>query len=505
MKKISTYILLFVMVAFQGCELESVTYGDINTTLFPTTAKDAEALVTGSCYYNFQGGWEYLFRSDEGIFVVNEVASDIGESGRRWLDVIIYGRWMGGSTNVYFGLVDNKWEGVKRISGMTLAIDRISQIDMDETHKNRLIAEVRCGRGWLSFLMYDLFGPVPVADLETLKNPLEEKILPRATEEEMQQFIEDDLLAAANAPELPYVYKKGDAEYGRFSKGVCYMLLLKFYMQTRQWDKAEAAGRELMKPEYGYDLVPRYKDIFTLANEQHAETIYSYNAKAENRGHSWLPQVMPVDYQYPGSGVTVSGMNAHKLPWWFMHTFEPNDQRLETIIYEYTGTSGTWHDENTDVPSNGQLRYGAAPLKYEVESTHTGWWSQIDFIYYRYADALTLLAEAIVRKGDVVAPEAIQLLNRVHTRAGLTAYQASDFSSPRDFLDKLLMERAHELFWENCRRQDLIRDGSYVQAMQHKCQEAGEMTLVTEGYERFPIPQRVIDEGQGVILQNPGY
>ena len=39
-------------------------------------------------------------------------------------------------------------------------------------------------------------------------------------------------------------------------------------MLTKQWDKAEAEGRELMKPEYGFELVPEYKDIFTLANER---------------------------------------------------------------------------------------------------------------------------------------------------------------------------------------------------------------------------------------------
>jgi hypothetical protein len=82
---------------------------------------------------------------------------------------------------------------------------------------------------------------------------------------------------------------------------------------------------------------------------------------------------------------------------------------------------------------------------------------------------LTLLSEAIVRQGNAVTSETIGLLNRVRTRAGLTAYTASDFTGPRDFLDKLLMERAHELWYEGCRRQDLIRDGSYIQTMQKKC------------------------------------
>jgi hypothetical protein len=494
-------LLLLILPVFQACELESVRYDAINTTIFPQTAADAEALVTGTCYYNFQGGWEYLYDPANGLLPVNDMASDISETGWRWHDVLIYGRWSLASTN---SNIDNKWQGVKRISGMTLAIDRISQIDMDETHKNRLIAEVHVGRAYLTLLMYDYYGPVPIADLETLKNPLEEKILPRATEEEMQKFIEDDLLAAVNAPELPYVYKKGDAEYGRFCKGFGYMLLLKFYMQTRQWAKAEAAGRELMKPEYGYGLVPRYKDIFTLANEKNEETIYSYNAQTDNRGHAWQAEVLPSDCQ-PNPSVTMSGLGAHKLAWWFMDTYEPGDQRLEVIISEYVGTGGTVHNKENDITSNNTLRYGAVPLKYEVEATNSGWWCQIDYILYRYADALTLLSEAIVRKNNVVTQEAIDLLNRVRTRAGLKAYTAASFTGPRDFLDKLLMERAHELFWENCRRQDLVRDGSYVEAMRKKCQIAGEVTLVKEGYERFPIPQSVIDEGKGVILQNPGY
>ena len=72
-------------------------------------------------------------------------------------------------------------------------------------------------------------------------------------------------------------------------------------------------------------------------------------------------------------------------------------------------------------------------------------------------------------------------------------------------MDKLLLERGHELFFEGCRRQDLIRDGSYVDAIKHKCQVVGQTTLVNKNYERIPLPQSVINEGKGQIEQNPGY
>ena len=75
----------------------------------------------------------------------------------------------------------------------------------------------------------------------------------------------------------------------------------------------------------------------------------------------------------------------------------------------------------------------------------------------------------------------------------------------RDFLDKLLIERAHEFYFEGCRRQDLIRDGSYVATMKQKCTDYGQVSIINENYHRFPIPESAIIAGQGIIKQNPGY
>jgi hypothetical protein len=46
----------------------------------------------------------------------------------------------------------------------------------------------------------------------------------------------------------------------------------------------------------------------------------------------------------------------------------------------------------------------------------------------------------------------------VRTRAGLSDCTTADFTGPRDFLDKLLMERSYEHYREGFRRQDLSRD-----------------------------------------------
>lgn len=488
---------IVTLLGLNSCELESEMYDSINAGIFPTTESDAKALVTANAYGVFQNnGYDGMFNIANGVLIVSDLTCDYGECTWRGWEPMLYNRWIVGN-----GYNDNQWQWAKFMGKITMTIDRIENMKLDADVKNAYLAELHCARGWLAFCMYDWYGPIPIADVETLKKPLEEKIIPRLSEEEMRTFIETELKKAAEV--LPYSYKKGDANYGRFTKGLCNMVLLKFYMQIKQWTKAEEMGRELTKPEYGYKLVPNYADIFTLANEKNEETIWAVNCLRGTQEHKWHPHVLPNDYPTVPPGVVK--WNGFKISWDFFNTFEKGDKRLETIISSYTGTGGTKHSQEIDRKNNGLLFYGAVPFKYEIDKGTTGEGNEIDYIIYRYADALTLLSEAIVRRGNTVTQEAVDLLNRVRTRSGLSAYKMSDFKDSRDFLDKLLLERGHELYYEGCRRQDLIRDGSYVEAIKKKCAAAGQTTLVNENYLRIPLPQYVIDESKGKIVQNPGY
>ncbi|MDR1403419.1 MAG: RagB/SusD family nutrient uptake outer membrane protein, partial [Tannerellaceae bacterium] len=152
---------------------------------------------------------------------------------------------------------------------------------------------------------------------------------------------------------------------------------------------------------------------------------------------------------------------------------------------------------------------GVLPVKYDM-TDRVGDECYTDWIVYRYADVITLLAEALVRQGGSVTQEAVELLNRVRTRAGLAAWQMSDFKGADDFIDKLLLERAHELWYEGARRQDLIRNDRYVKTMSQKCIRAGKTDYITSlgaNSHRFPLPVSAVNEGKkgGFQYQNPGY
>ena len=183
-----------------------------------------------------------------------------------------------------------------------------------------------------------------------------------------------------------------------------------------------------------------------------------------------------------------------------MDTFDPEDKRLETIVTEYVSTS-TGETLNRNNPGN-RFKLGAIPLKYAEDPAQIGEGSQIDWIVFRYADALTLLAEAIVRDKNEITQEAIDLLNKVRTRSlPGKSYSMADFSDVDDFLDAVLLERGHELWFEGTRREDLIRHGVYIEYMKkYKNSKTAAPHMVL-----WPLPQDVINEGGGLVHQNDGY
>lgn len=497
MKKIVSKIS-FALVATAFCasctNLESEMYNVINPGIFPNNEADASSLVTAAAYSPFRSNWyDGLYTSaNGGVHIVSDMSTDIGDcqwNDAVWPDMINmnFTANSGGLTNLYGSYI-------RGISKMTLTMERIANVSMMDEVKARLNAELHCGRGWLAYILYDMYGPIQVASSELLNNPLSDEVAPRLSQEEMVKFIEDDMKAAIAV--LPATYKVSDNNYGRFTKGLAYTVLMKLYMHEKNWQKAIECGRELMKPEYGYALMENYKDIFTLENEGNAETIWACVCSRSVNQQLWLAHVL--SSQYPTKNESIQKWGGYRVLWDFYHTFDPADKRLEVLVGDFVDKDGIHYNEQN--PGTVLIK-GAMPIKYGEDPAATGEESQIDWIVYRYADVLTLLAEAIVRQGNAVTQEAIDLLNSVHTRAGLAAYTVADFANTDAFLDAVLTERGHELWFEGARRSDLIRYGRYIEyARKYKKSQTAQDYM-----NLMPLPQYIIDESKGKIAQNPGY
>lgn len=481
------------LISIISCtNLTSEIYDVINPGIFPKNESDAKSLVTSAAYGPFHSKWGAIYTAAaHGLHVFTEMTTDLGDcmwDNPYWPDVI----------NVHFipnsDLPTSFYWRIKQISTMTLTIDRINNIPMNDKMKARLVGELRCGRGWLAYLLYDLYGPVPIATLEQLNNPLGDEIIPRPTKEWMVEYIQADLMEAIKV--LPANYKKGDADYGRFTGGLAYTVLMKLYMHEGNWKKAIECGRELMKPVYGYQLQEHYKDIFTLENEKNSEIIWAVQCDLATDNEMWQAHVIPS--QYPTKNPNIQKWGGYRMPWAFYHTFDKNDERLEVLIGDFMGVDGKRYNEENP---GYILVKGAIPIKVGEDPMATGENSQIDWVVYRYADVLTLLAEAIVRDENKITQEAVNLLNMIRIRAGIAPYKLTDFTGVNDFLDKVLLNRGQELWFEDCRRTDLIRYGKYIEyARKYKGSNTAEDYMVL-----MPLPQWAIDEGKGKVIQNPGY
>ena len=124
-----------------------------------------------------------------------------------------------------------------------------------------------------------------------------------------------------------------------------------------------------------------------------------------------------------------------------------------------------------------------------------------DQILLRYADALLMYAEALNELNSTPTNVALDALNEVHVRAGLTAIQMSEVQTRDLFRKALLLERQKEFPYEGYRWFDLVRMDGAKEAMQAVGQTIQDYQLV------YPIPQTELERinNTSLLWQNPNY
>lgn len=482
-----TMVMSVLLVSVTGCEdqLEPKVYNQLSPENFFKTEEDFNAALV-VLYNPFTSDWgttdtgdgiwypallnannrTYLMRS---LLTTDEMENgwDANLEEFNWAP----STWSGADETVYYK--------IRYVARATDAIDKIGKsTGVEESIRNRYAAEAKVLRAWLMYVLYDFFGPVNVKTDPAILSDTE--ILPRPSDEEYVSQMEKDLTEAI--PDLPDKYNTSPANWGRVSKGVARMLLLKVYMHTKQWAEAEAVGKDIIG--MGYSLMDNYADAFKV--EKNNEVIYAVSSS--DAAPNWYPQhVFPDNYASSSFITRGGGWYGYSMPWAFFDKFEATDERrTTTIISSYTNTNG-----ETTNRTNG-LR-GAIPLKYTgIQGVGPSY--PADVVVFRFAEVLLSVAEAINKQRG--PDDAYEFVNQVRSRANV-----ADFSgmTQDEFDDAILDERARELYAEGTRRQDLIRHGQFISNAQARGKDADENEVL------FPIPNAVVLEGNGIIDQNDGY
>ncbi|WP_108425280.1 RagB/SusD family nutrient uptake outer membrane protein [Flagellimonas amoyensis] len=489
MNRFKTYLFFAVALFMSSCdpELESINYDEINPSIFPSSEADVEALVIAA-YHPLRGAWSDGIHttSENGLMFVLDATTEIlqGAYGiQQEATLHRYNPTTAGVTRFYDTFYN-------KISAMTLSIDRIANSEVNDNIKELGIAEIRCARGLLAYELFDLYGPLVIAPLEVLKNPLQEEPLARLSHDATVSFIEQDLLAAIS--DLP---SPEEATYGRFSQGLARMILIRLYLHEKRWGDVVEQANAILDMGY-YELEDDYVGLWDVeAPVDSKEVIWAipadYAGTSENQ---WQLMVLPSNFPERGGWGTIQSS------WKFYDSFEPNDIRKTNLIAEYTGTDGVTYNRSN--PGN-YMQLGPLPLKIAADADRSTGLTTVDIIQYRFADVLLSKAEALANSAGAGTQEAIDLVNIVRERAQIDPLELVDYADIDSFNTMILLERSHEYWCENGQyRSDLIRHGKYVEY----ADDLNGVSSESAPYkELFPFSLARISEGKGAFIQNPGY
>jgi hypothetical protein len=510
-RNVFNFIIAIMLIGgLTNCEdqLTPVIYSDLTPEIFYKTPEDFNNAVV-SLYNAFLTDWgttdigdgmwyTSLYNCDrKSYWCRSMLTTDELYLNPSWDPNLVNFTW-GPST--YSGGEEPTYPKVRYIARATGIIDQIEKsTTVNENIKMQFLAEAKVLRAWLMYVVYDFFGPVPVR-IDPYKLT-DTTILPRPTKEEYCAQIEKDLTDALAIPNatFPEAYNNDQTNWGRVSKGVARMLLLKLYMHNRQWDKAETIANEIVSMNY-YSLLPDYTEVFNKMRNK--ELIYSVPCNSSNPNW-WLAPLFPGNFKAAKLGndsikLEINGWYGFWMPWSFYEKFDTNDTRRNTtIISSYVNNKGKKITKTSSPALQGPI-----PMKYTKPIGEKGPSFFMDLVVFRYAEVLLSLAEAINEQRGPA--DAFQYVNQVRNRAGLTSpskvWNITNIPTKEAFRDSILVERGRELYCEGQRRQDLVRHGKYIQYAIDRG-----ATGATPGDTLFPIPINVIIEGRGIVIQNPGY
>ena len=504
-----------------------------------------------------------LYGSTDNVHTLQEFSSDAWILPGRQGDWVDGGKWQSLFLHNYGpgnATIKSTWNALYTIIGnCNTSIDNLETFIQagGESYLQDYQYEARAVRAILYYHLVDLFGRVPlVTSSKTVMADVNQ-----SSRSEVYQFIVDELTDCI--PHLPSGKCQNMGKYyGRVTKAVGYMAMAKVAINSPilskdDWNDGSLVGGIAKVAPYvnqagknikialdgttrdawetvlycqkqiekeGYSLQPNFSQNFSKTNDSSVENIWTQPSDGTTYKVSDYNPTRTL-YAAHASAYGLQGWNGACATVEQMKVFEygtdEQDPRMDmTFFYGPVFVDGKPIDAGLgdgaqlcynpmdvvvdfkeDVPNQILKFAGARMSKYEVDNTTSSYLNHNnDKVFWRYADALLLAAEAKVRMGQSGDAEVNEIRDRVQ------AGQKSNVT-----LQDILDERMLEFSYEGMRRQDQIRFGTYTEpttdryAGVHHNVATGDYVVDNTGFTTvFPIPTSVL-ELNTKLTQNPGY
>ena len=480
------WLLIATIFGTTACDetfLEVSPQGKQPETQFWVSEGDATKAVN-AMYANLRGWTQVAFAP----IAVESLGSDEAEKGSSASDATFLNAFDNFTVTSTEGQIADFWGGqYQSVNLANQVLTNIPAIQMNESLKERYLAEAKFIRAYAYFRLVRAFGDVPLR-LSLPKDPSEFNI-PRTPKSDVYAAIENDLTEAAAV--LPQSYTGSDI--GRATKGAALALQAKVAMYQGKWDQVLTLTNQVMG--LGYSLVSNYEQLFRESNENSSESVFEIQAALiegnYDASNSQYSQVQGVR----GSNGGGWGFNVPTPE--LASAFESGDPRRDaTIIFRGEITpEGDAIPAAGDNPMYNQKSY--VPFSDYISGYTEG--AQQNIRVLRYADVLLMNAEANNELGNATAALASLEMVRARARGGDNAILPAITTTDKVALRNAIWhERQVELGMEYDRYFDVIRQGRGVEVFGPKGWKANKN-------EVWPIPQTEVDLSAGLLIQNPGY
>jgi starch-binding outer membrane protein, SusD/RagB family len=407
------------------------------------------------------------------------------------------------------GLWNILYMGVFRCN---IVLEKVPSIHMDETRKNRILAEAHFLRALYDWHIVTNFGEAPLVN--RILNAVETS-QPKNSKTEFWHQIESDLRLA-----IPLLPEKSDYDtsmIGHATRGAALTLLGKSYLYQERWAEARtqfelviSSGEYQLQQPASTDSADVYNAWLSLfsyvpiqnyGGENNCESIFEIQCNTFISGFSggaYLGWGNAGTLRDIFINSKLTGYNNIVPSQSFVDEFEPGDLRKRGSVW-LTGDTldfrpGTQLYKVPFDPVKQAVRTG-----YNIKKTVYPIWynpsaapSPNNWRIFRYTDVLLMYAECLNWTGG----DPLHWINLVRARVGLGP---TALSMPQ----ALIHERRVELGFEIQRFHDLIRWSSPTINWVNVSDFIPDFQK--NKHEYLPIPQKEIDLAGGILIQNPAY
>ncbi|HEY8937101.1 MAG TPA: RagB/SusD family nutrient uptake outer membrane protein [Cyclobacteriaceae bacterium] len=411
--------------------------------------------------------------------------------------------------------------GVQRCN---YGIENISKADIDQTLKDRLIAEMKFLRGWFYFELVKNWGDVP---LYTTPRTANDAAIPRTPKAEVYAQIIRDFDEASQV--LPKRSEYSGNDISRASKGAALAFKAKAELWSENFAAAEATAKMVidqneygLESDFGHIYVPKkyngIESIFEISsNDQAGNTRPTTTGSQAEGGWGWNVPSSNLEQAFLAENDTVR----------LVRTINKHGEKVygDPIAFS-TGIFNSQLAANKS-GRNWRKHYEPRALRQQPGQSYTTRWSTIPYIFMRYGEVLLIYAEASAHQGkDAQAQGA---LNQIRSRVNLPAKNVTGAALIDAIIAERRLEFAGELTyrWDDLHRvkrgdkllidEVLGPDGSFVTYNAtstdpfetlpgHDLEPQNKGYYFKEGInELLPIPSKEINSSNGAIVQNKGY